>query len=230
MTKVLLELFSGTGSVGKVAKKMGYNVISVDNIEKFKPTILTDILKWDYKNDKTLPAKIDFIWASPPCTSFSILNNSMKEPHRDIKTLKPLTETGRLGNKLLNKTIQIINYFKKKNPDLKFTIENPKGYMRQMPQMKKYIMNTTSYGAYGFKYNKATDFWSNFNMKLKPELTKDQIAKCPEKAKNQSKETLYRIPGRLVKNILTDSTKNIKDDKKKSPQDTHRMPIWTFRI
>ena len=30
----LLELFKGTGSVGKVAKKMGFNVVSLDFDEK----------------------------------------------------------------------------------------------------------------------------------------------------------------------------------------------------
>ena len=45
----LLELFSGTSSVGKVAKSLGYNVISLD-----------------LKN-----ADFNFIWASPPCTEYS---------------------------------------------------------------------------------------------------------------------------------------------------------------
>jgi adenine-specific DNA methylase len=43
----VLELFAGTGSVGKVAKRKGWNVISNDNVKKFKPDILEDILKWN---------------------------------------------------------------------------------------------------------------------------------------------------------------------------------------
>ena len=40
----LLELFSGTGSVGRVAKEMGYDVISLD----FKNAdINCNILDWD---------------------------------------------------------------------------------------------------------------------------------------------------------------------------------------
>ena len=43
----LLELFSGTGSVGNVAKSMGYEVISVDR--DMKATHQCDIMVWDYK-------------------------------------------------------------------------------------------------------------------------------------------------------------------------------------
>tara|TARA_R110002073_G_scaffold24415_4_gene82522 strand:- start:821 stop:1555 length:735 start_codon:yes stop_codon:yes gene_type:complete len=226
---VLLELFSGTGSVGKVAKKMGFKVISVDNEEKFKPDILQDISKWNFKSDKRLPSKIDYIWASPPCVSFSLLNNAMKTPHRKAD-LKPLTETGRLGNKLLNKTISIINYYRSKNPNLKFAIENPRGYMRKMPAMKKLPRTTTSYSQYGFNYNKPTDFWTNFKLVLKPVDTSKNPSAMKKAGKmaeggaqGQSRETLYRIPGPLMRSILTqmkkggeptEDQKNHKEDKK----------------
>ena len=67
----LLELFSGTGSVGKVAKTLpeGFEVISVDNNKKANPTICTDILEWDYKQFE--PGYFEVIWASPPCDTFS---------------------------------------------------------------------------------------------------------------------------------------------------------------
>ena len=42
-----LELFSGTGSFGKVSKKIGYDVVSLD-IDG-RATITEDILKWNYK-------------------------------------------------------------------------------------------------------------------------------------------------------------------------------------
>ena len=222
MTKTMLELFAGTKSVGKVAQKMGYKVISVDNEEKFSPTILQDISKWNFKADPKLPDKIDFIWASPPCVSFSLLNNAMKQPHRKAD-LKPLTATGRLGNKLLNKTIEIINYYRKKNPNLKFVIENPRGYMRKMPAMKRLPRTTTSYSQYGFPYNKPTDFWSNFKLNLKPvDTAKNPSAMKkagkmgPGGAQGQSRETLYRIPGPLITQILKDASKGEKHDDENS--------------
>ena len=41
----LLELFSGTGSVGKVARDLGYEVVSLD---LKNADINSDIMKWDY--------------------------------------------------------------------------------------------------------------------------------------------------------------------------------------
>ena len=39
----LLELFSGTGSVGKVFREAGWRVTSVDCNPKFQPTICCDV-------------------------------------------------------------------------------------------------------------------------------------------------------------------------------------------
>ena len=66
---VVLELFAGTGSVGKVAKEMGLRVFSLDSDPKRKATVCINLLDWDYK---TLPFVPSFIWASPPCTTYSV--------------------------------------------------------------------------------------------------------------------------------------------------------------
>ena len=61
----LLELFSGTGSVGRVAREFGFSVVSLD---LKNANINEDILQWDYiKYDKDF----DIIWASPPFTEYS---------------------------------------------------------------------------------------------------------------------------------------------------------------
>ena len=43
----LLELFSGTGSVGNVASAMGFEVVSVDR--DMPATHKCDIMDWNYK-------------------------------------------------------------------------------------------------------------------------------------------------------------------------------------
>ena len=66
MVKKLLELFSGTGSVGKVAKDLGFEVISLD---LKNADINIDILQFDYKIYPL--GYFDVIWSSPPCTEYS---------------------------------------------------------------------------------------------------------------------------------------------------------------
>ena len=63
----LLELFSGTKSVGKVAERLGYEVTSLDLI--LPADINIDILDWDYTIYPT--GYFDVVWASPPCTEYS---------------------------------------------------------------------------------------------------------------------------------------------------------------
>jgi site-specific DNA-cytosine methylase len=137
----LLELFSGTGSVGRIAKKMGYDVVSVDMV--FPATHRCDILKWNYKMYP--PGYFDVIWASPPCTEFSY-----------AKTTGVRDMEGAL--KLVERTLRILRYFQPKW----YAIENPVGHLRHTDVMKKRRdRKTISYCKYGYPYRKNTDIWTN---------------------------------------------------------------------
>lgn len=169
---LLLELFKGTGSAGKVAKKLGWEVISVDNEKKWKPDIVEDILKLDYQK---LPTP-DYLWASPPCNTFSLMSltkdkrSKLPQRQRNSDTMKPLNARARLGDKILNKTIEIIRYFMRKNPKLRWVMENPHGAMWKSPLIKKLPTNArvkTYYCLYKDKRTKPTDFWSNVKLNLK---------------------------------------------------------------
>ena len=56
----VLELFSGTGSVGKVCNQLGWDVVSVDMISE--ATHKVDIMLFDYKQYPK--DSFDIVWAS----------------------------------------------------------------------------------------------------------------------------------------------------------------------
>ena len=57
----LLELFAGTQSVGKIARDLGFEVVSLD--KDMEADIKTDIMDWDFRQ---YPNKhFDVNWASP---------------------------------------------------------------------------------------------------------------------------------------------------------------------
>ena len=196
----LLELFKGTGSVSKVAKKLTYEIVSLDFDPIYTPDIETDILDWNYKkfykDTKFVP---DFIWASPPCNTFSILAYPLKE--RNTKTGEPYSDRAKEGNKILYRTLKIIDFFKKINPNLKFVIENPRGMMRLDDTMKKLILNFTHYCLYGDKRIKPTDFFSNMDLKLKNPKEEKCKGKTVEVVKVPLNER-YKIPSKLILQIF----------------------------
>ena len=152
----VLELFSGTGSVGKVCEELGYETISVDL--EMPATHKVDIMEFDYKQ---YPKDyFDVVWASPPCTEYSYLQNCWLGRNRKGKIYtKEIMEQDMLeADKLVLKSLEIIKYF---NPTLWF-IENPKGRLKDRPIMADipfYVVDYCKYSDWGYK--KTTYIWTN---------------------------------------------------------------------
>jgi hypothetical protein len=200
----LLEMFKGTGSVGKQAHKLGMDVLSLDFDPIYTPDIETDILKWDYKKyHKDTGYVPDLIWASPPCNTFSPLAYPLKE--RNTKTAVPKSARAREGTAILYRTIEIISYFSKLNPKLLFVMENPRGMMRNDKEVQKLPhRDTTLYCLYNDVRYKPTDFFNN----IQPDGLELKAPVRPKDHKTIGVVDLplnkrYEIPAKLARNILT---------------------------
>lgn len=207
----LLELFKGTGSVGKVAKRMGMTVMSVDLLDKYTPDIVADILEWDYKKFHNETGFVpDLLWASPPCNTFSTLAYVFKE--RNTKTAKPKSARARQGTAILYRTLEIILYFQKLNPKMVYVVENPRGMMRLDEKVKALPhRDTTLYCLYGDMRRKPTDFFNNVGLELKDP---DSYVACKGKklvgVVDLPLNERYKIPPKLVRTILTSMVEKYK--------------------
>ena len=153
----VLELFSGTGSVSKVAKERGWEVVSLDLKDA---DINMSILDWDYKS---YDGGFDVVWASPPCHTFSRLRDcwlgrTLKE-HGDTVITREVLQQDILdkGLPLLNRALDIIQHFA---PAYWF-IENPESG-RMKDYLVGYPMITVDYCMYSdWGYRKRTNIWTN---------------------------------------------------------------------
>ena len=145
----VLELFAGSRSIGKVADSLDYKVFSSD-LNNFKNIdYVIDILDFDINK---VPFKPDLIWASPPCTSYSIAAISHHRPHN-----KPLSDFAVKSDLIVKRTLEII---KELNPEFWY-IENPRGMLRKQSFMKGIPRTTIWYCTYGDTRAKPTDIWTN---------------------------------------------------------------------
>ena len=142
---ILLELFSGTGSIGKAFKARGWEVFSVDIDPAAKPTLVADVLSLELEKD--LPPHVDAIWASPPCTHYSSARTKARTP-RDLEG----------SDALVRKVLDIFKHYGE--PD--WFMENPhSGLMKTREVVKGLPMRVVDYCKYGKPYRKRTSIWTN---------------------------------------------------------------------
>ena len=170
----MLELFSGTKSVSRVFESQGWECV-------------------DYKQFS--PGYFDFVWASPPCTEYSIAKTT---------GVRKIDE----ANKVVLRTLEIIEYFKPKH----WVLENPQtGYLKKQVFMLGLGFVDVDYCKYGFDYRKRTRLWNNVRNFVPRALCCREFGYCEGFANGKHKRQaqkdfckvaeLYRIPESVVLQI-----------------------------
>ena len=166
----LLDLFSGTGSVGRVARDLGFSVISLD---LKNANINTDILSWDYKQFDV--GEFDVIWASPPCTEYSRAKTT------GVRKID-------YANSIVLNTLEIIDYFK----PTWWVVENPQtGLLKEQPFMSGLKYYDVDYCKYGMNFRKRTRLWTNITSWKPRPLCKGD---CGKIRNGKHWETAQRLP------------------------------------
>jgi hypothetical protein len=201
-----LVLFTGTGSVDRALERYGFKVDSLDIDPSCKATWTSDILEWDTWRHM-MPGRYDFIWASPPCTEYSIARTTAKNP-RNFE----------LADSIVERTLEIIRELAPKA----WLLENPQsGYLKTRPFMQGYPFRDVCYCRYAegtkWNYRKATRLWGVLpTFKPRPMCTRRDpcelsaaTGKHPEQAqrislgggRNHTLQELYSIPTILCRDI-----------------------------
>ena len=143
-----------------------WRVRSVDNSLRSHATDRLDVMKFELKDIGFVP---DFIWASPPCFTYSIMAGGK---HRSAAGAGgggefEKTKEARQHNHIFAKMAKLLHDAKALNPHVIVVIENPVGLMYKMPLMAELekslglYKTPVDYCAFGRCDKKPTHLWTN---------------------------------------------------------------------
>lgn len=207
---VVLELFAGTRSIGKAFEKRGHKVISVEWDHKFDNiTLYADI--GTLTKDQIMElcgGKVDVIWASFDCTSYSIAGiGHHRRKNLLTGNLDPISNYAKFCDDVNQHTLELIKELKPKY----WFIENPMGGLRKMWFMQGLPRYLITYCQYGDFRMKPTDIWTNHpNPKFKPPCHNGDP--CHESAPRHSRSGTQRLKNAMERSrIPSDLCEHIVD-------------------
>lgn len=193
--RLMIELFAGSARMASHFFALGYETLTLDIQQNKLETIdmVCDLMKI---GPSDIQDNVDnffetygqiVIWASPPCTYYSLANNRY---YHFGPGGKPQTEEAHEANKLVLHTLDIIMAI---NPTYWF-MENPRAFLRQQKFMN-FMRETIHYCNYGENFQKPTDIWGRFPIRWNP------LTRCNHKVhpggkskKNGSKDYFDNLP------------------------------------
>ena len=194
----VLELYAGSRSIGKAAEALGDTVLSTDITAYDGIDVVGNILSIPMETWTDFAP--DVIWASPPCTSFSVASIGHHWTGGKGAYI-PKTKGALLGLALMHKTLEIIEAC---SPRIWY-IENPRGLMRKMPAMEGLpIRHTVTYCQYGDTRMKPTDIWTN-NKAWTPRPMCKNGAPCHEAAPRGARTGTQGLKGAHDRSMIPDA-------------------------
>lgn len=183
----VIDLFAGTGSATAAFARLGHRVFRVELDDRFDPDLAADMRT---VTAHMLPSPVDLLWASPPCTSYSVgsfrhhwtasttcrtCGSAMRRAPRERwwhayqpsctkVSPGPLRLTPRSPTAELGRELlaATLRLVEETSPRW-WIIENPRGLMRKMPELADVERRTITHCQYGDpRRMKPTDLFGVF--------------------------------------------------------------------
>ena len=152
---LIFDFFSGTGSSTQAFKDAGHTVITFELDPFFEATEHADVFALNAQDLIARYGQPDFVWASPPCTAFSVASMGHHWISGGANPM-PRTEAAKVSQELVAHTLKLI---KDLAPIKGWLMENPRGMLRKLPVVEGYDRRTVTYCTYGDSRMKPTDLW-----------------------------------------------------------------------
>lgn len=194
---LVFDLFAGTGSATAAFRDAGDRVVTFELDAAFDPDWAVDVR--DLTADRLLSAygRPDFVWASPPCTRFSVASLS-RNWTRIGNTVEPTNAETREALDLVRHTVTLLAGLQ---PRYGWLMENPMGMLRKSEVVRALPRATVTYCQYGDFRQKPTDLWGAVDG-WSPRPACERGAPCHEAAPRGSRTGTQRLTGAAARSML----------------------------
>lgn len=209
-----VDLFSGTRSIAKAFEQCGFETFTIELDRQHKNiNWYADIMEVTAKDIIERFGHPDVIWASPPCTTYSIAAISHHRKKEASGNLAPVSDFAKQSDELIKHTLDLIRELKPKY----FFIENPRGGLRKMDFMQGIPRYTVTYCQYGDPYTQELIF----NMQEKKCPKCGQIKDIGDFYSNKSRRDGFSV---YCKDCIKNDSREYNERNKK--QCKERLQKW----